>query len=59
MASFMHVSYTLVFYQSKFISAMRRSHVYTLAKHILFTVATYIRLNFSCICVFLVTAVHV
>jgi len=32
MASFMHVSYTLVFHQSKCISAMRRNccHVYTL-----------------------------
>jgi len=37
MASFMHVSYTLVFHQSKCISAMRR---------ILSTVARYMRLNF-------------
>jgi len=42
--------FMLVFHQSKCISAMRR---------ILSTVATYIRSNIWCICVFLVTAMHV
>jgi len=50
MASFMRVSYTLGFHQSKCISAMRR---------IPSTVAMYIRSYFSCIGVFLVTAMHV
>jgi len=50
MASLMQVSYTLVFHQSKCISAMGR---------ILSTVVMYIHAIFSCICVFLVTAMHV